>query len=265
MDMREAVEHVLLIPDETELSAEALLDKIKEYVRSQRNIALDCVAFEERKQAIGESFDAFLIAIKTLARDADLCDSCVDRRLVTKIMSEIRDKKTRMKLLAISPLPDLQKVTDLCRSEESAKLDEARMGRAKSEKNVYRARSKSKDISKSSSCRRCGKCTCPPKGQTVCPATGKTCLNCHKKGHFASVCFSRPNVQCATNNKRKANGHVHGPSLLLKSGGDKYFVIPHILHATSMRKFGFIRQCVNLHSEKNVRILYFSKYGKSTR
>ena len=44
----------------------------------------------------------------------------------------------------------------------------------------------------------------------------------------------------------------HGPSLLSKSGGDKYFVIPHILHATSMRKFGFIRQCVNLHSEKNV-------------
>ena len=133
----EAVKHILLIHDETELSAEALLNKIKEYVRSQRNIALDCVAFEERKQAIGESFDAFYIAIKTLARDADLCDSCMDRRLVTKIMSGIRDKETRMKLLAISPLPDLQKVTDLCRSEESAKLDEARMSRAKSEKNVY--------------------------------------------------------------------------------------------------------------------------------
>ena len=127
---------------------------------------------------------------------------------MTKIMSGICDKETRMKLLAISPLPDLQKVTNLCRSEESAKLDEARMGRAKSEKNVYRARSKSKDISKSSSCRRCRRSTCLPKGQTVCPATGKTCLNCHKKGHFASVCFSRPNVQCATDNKRKADGHV---------------------------------------------------------
>ena len=137
------------------------------------------------KQAFSESFDAFLIAMKTLARDADLCDSCMDRRLVTKIMSGIRDKETRMKLLAISLLPDLQKVTDLCRYEESAKLDEARMGRAKSEKNVCRARSKSKDISKSSSCRRCGRSTCPPKGQTVCPATGKTYLNCHKKGHFA--------------------------------------------------------------------------------
>ena len=66
MEMREAVEHVFLIPDDTKLSAETLLDKIKKYVRSQRNIALDCVAFEERKQAISESFDAFLIAIKHL-------------------------------------------------------------------------------------------------------------------------------------------------------------------------------------------------------
>ena len=132
----------------------------------------------------------------------------MDRRLVTKIMSGICGKETRMNLLAIFPLPDLQKVTDVCRSEESAKLDEARMGRSKSEKNVYRARSKSKDMSKSGPCRRCGKSTCPPSGQTVCPATGKTCLNCHKKSHFALVCFSRLKKQCATDNRKKANGHV---------------------------------------------------------
>ena len=96
MEMREAVEHILLIPDNTELSTDNILNKIKDYVRSQRNIALDCVAFEERKQNAGETFDAFLIAIRTLARDADLCDACLDRRLVTKTMSGIRDKETRM-------------------------------------------------------------------------------------------------------------------------------------------------------------------------
>ena len=47
MEMREAVEHILLIPDDTELSTDNILNKIKDYVRSQRNIALDCVAFEE--------------------------------------------------------------------------------------------------------------------------------------------------------------------------------------------------------------------------
>ena len=139
MEMREAVEHVLLIPDDTTLKPDEVLDKIKNYIRSQRNIALDCVAFEERKQAAGENFDSFLIAIKTLARDADLCNECLNRRLVTKIMSGIYDKETRTKLLAMSPLPDLQTDTDLCRSEESAKLDDARISRQLNERRAYQS------------------------------------------------------------------------------------------------------------------------------
>ena len=59
MEMREAVEHVLLIPDDTTLKPDEVLDKIKNYIRSQRNIALDCVAFEERKQAAGENSICF--------------------------------------------------------------------------------------------------------------------------------------------------------------------------------------------------------------
>ena len=114
LELRDAVEHVLLVPDDTELDTNAILEKVHNYIRSQRNIALDCVAFEERKQAVGESFDSFLIAIKTLARDADLCNACIDRRLVTKIMSGICDKQTRTKLLAISPLPDLETTTTIC-------------------------------------------------------------------------------------------------------------------------------------------------------
>ena len=96
MEMREAVEHVLLvlIPDDTTLKPDEVLDKIRNYTRSQRNMALDCVAFKKRKQATGGNFDLFLIAIKTLARDADLCNECLNRRLVTKIMSGICDKKT---------------------------------------------------------------------------------------------------------------------------------------------------------------------------
>ena len=170
MEMREAVEHVLLIPDDTTLKPDEVLDKIKNYIRSQRNIALDCVAFEERKQAAGENFDSFLNAIKTLARDADLCNECLNRRLVTKIMSRIYDKETRTKLLAISPLPDLQTVTDLCRSEESTKLETrtARISRQLNERKAYQSKfrrdfSKSKERNKKP-CTKCGKKTCPPKG-----------------------------------------------------------------------------------------------------
>ena len=180
LELRDAVEHVLLVPDDTELDTNAILEKVHNYIRSQRNIALDCVAFEERKQAVGESFDSFLIAIKTLARDADLCNACIDRRLVTKIMSGICDKQTRTKLLAISPLPDLETTTAICRSEESARLDDARIDNKKFiNLNRYkRGRSRSKP--RKPACTRCGNMICPPKGQGTCPARKKICSSCNK-------------------------------------------------------------------------------------
>ena len=189
LELRDAVEHVLLIPDDTELDTNAILEKVHNYIRSQRNIALDCVAFEERKQAVGESFDSFLIAIKTLARDADLCNACIDRRLVTKIMSGICDKQTRTKLLAISPLPDLETTTAICRSKESARLDDARIDNKKFiNLNRYkRGRSKSKP--RKPSCTRCGNMICPPKGQGTCPAREKICSSCNKKDTLRLYAF----------------------------------------------------------------------------
>ena len=210
MEMREAVEHVLLIPDDTTLKPDEVLEKIKNYIRSQRNIALDWVAFEERKQAAGENFDSFLIAIKTLARDADLCNECLNRRLVTKIRSEIYCKKTRTKLPAISPLPDLQTVTDLCRSEESAKLDDARISRqlnesrahqSKFRRNFYKSKKRNKKP-----CTKCGKKTCPPK---VSPTKDTECSICRKKGHFSSVCFhNKPGFNRREKTKRKLTGQI---------------------------------------------------------
>ena len=57
LELRDTVERILLVPDNTKLDTSAILEKVHNYIRSQRNIALDCVTFEERKQAVGESFD----------------------------------------------------------------------------------------------------------------------------------------------------------------------------------------------------------------
>ena len=211
MDMREALEHILLIPDDTELGPNQILERIQGYIRGQRNVALDCVEFENRRQVCGESFDEFLISIKTLARDADLCHACIDRRLVTKIMSGIKDKDTRMKLLAMSPLPDLQKVIDICRSDESAKIDEAKMD--KKHTGIYHTRFKKRIPNRQQGndkcCQKCGKNKCPPIGQTNCPAKNKECTICHKRGHFSSVCYSNKSKR-DKNDERKAKttGHI---------------------------------------------------------
>ena len=47
-------------------------------IRQQRNVALDRVIFEERKQEEGEMFDTFYVSLKEIAGDADLCtDLCI--------------------------------------------------------------------------------------------------------------------------------------------------------------------------------------------
>jgi len=85
------------------------------------------VAFEERKQEEYEKFDEFYVSVRKLAEEADMCGTCYDQRMTTKIMSGIRDKSVRKKLLAISPFPDLKTVVNLCRSEESADKDSSAM------------------------------------------------------------------------------------------------------------------------------------------
>lgn len=55
-------------------SPDQVLDLITDYVRAKRNVALDRVAFEERRQGPAESFDAFYIGLRRLAEAADLCE-----------------------------------------------------------------------------------------------------------------------------------------------------------------------------------------------
>ena len=47
-------------------TVEEIHDKIQENLRQKRNFALDRVAFEERKQLEGESFDHFCVSLNPL-------------------------------------------------------------------------------------------------------------------------------------------------------------------------------------------------------
>ena len=68
-----------------------VLDLITDYVRAKRNVAFDRVAFEERRQGPAESFDDFYIGLRRLAEAADLCGTCVETRLVTRVIAGVRD------------------------------------------------------------------------------------------------------------------------------------------------------------------------------
>ena len=113
------------IDNDDDITVTAILDRIQEHVKGKRNVTLDRIALEERKQEEGEPFDQFYIALREIANDADLCKRCIDDRLTTRIMSGIRDPETRRKLLTYTPPPSLQTAVDVCRSDESARNDEA--------------------------------------------------------------------------------------------------------------------------------------------
>lgn len=70
--MQQVVGVALTILSSAATTPEAVLDSISDYIRTKRNVALDRVAFEERRQGPSESFDDIYIGLRRLAEAADL-------------------------------------------------------------------------------------------------------------------------------------------------------------------------------------------------
>ena len=193
-EMRSTLEHVI---GEDSNSTKDVLDRIEKHLRNQRNVALDRVLFEERRQEEGESFDSFFISLKELAGEAELCDSCLDDRLTTRIISGIRDSECRRRLLALRPFPKLQEAVDMCRSAEISKSNEAALA-GSADQTVGRLSRPKTGTQKSGfqplprRREKCGFCgEDPHESQDQCPAWGKYCEQCGKKNHRGSECRQR--------------------------------------------------------------------------
>ena len=94
-DMRVHLKCAIDISETDNSTVDEILDKIQDFLRQKRNVALDRVAFEERKQYEGECFDNFYVSLKKLAEESDLCDNCTEQRLVTRIMSGVHNTEVR--------------------------------------------------------------------------------------------------------------------------------------------------------------------------
>ena len=185
--MREVVQHAIGVADGDDV--DAILDKIDAHLRSQKNIAIDRARFEERRQQEAEPFDAFLVALKQLSADAELCKVCIDERLTTRIMTGIRDARVRRKLLATKPFPNLIQAVNICRSEEAAIASDAEltgsMPLAIQSATGTRAETSGQDTA-------CPKCGDPSHISTqICPADSKDCHYCGIRGHFSKACRKR--------------------------------------------------------------------------
>ena len=98
------------------------------------------------------------MGIKKLAKNADLCPTCMDSRLVTRITAGVRDKKVREELLAIQGIPTLNSIVDLCRAKEHAVANNIALSKGANCNKLsrYRGRIKSRTRESGDPCDNCG-------------------------------------------------------------------------------------------------------------
>lgn len=198
-DMRATSQHAVGIMEDRN-TVQSALDKIETHLRQQRNIAIDRVKFEEKQQEEDEPFDAFLVSIRELASDAELCIECRDQRLSTRIMSGFHNQEIRRKLLALRPFPSLETIIDLCRAEEAAqandKILQDVMSRSSSVFSISRQRDQSqRNPSRDRGGSACGRCGNTSHLRGTCPAANQACFFCGTTGQFATVCRKKRSAQ----------------------------------------------------------------------
>ena len=116
------------IRDDEERSMDDVMEAIRKFLRSKRNVLLDRVEFERYRQKEGEDFECFYIATQQLAFDADLvnnhCDECskkcLESRVANKLMAGIKDQDVRTNLLKVKEDDfSLENIVTICRTEEN--------------------------------------------------------------------------------------------------------------------------------------------------
>ncbi len=79
-------------------TVDVTLTRLQEYSHSQRNIAVDRVAFHTRMQGEMESFDRFRVDLTHIAEDAELCSHCRESQMVTQILVGTKDDHAKQLL-----------------------------------------------------------------------------------------------------------------------------------------------------------------------
>ena len=182
------------VGSDREDNLEAVLNKFKALCESRRSIIYDTHIFFQRRQLRGETFEAFLNALKT---EADKCDfgDLKDRFICMQLIFGHNDALVRDKML-LDPKITLAKAIDICLDAEASKIRKRNMQSSSEVQSIgrvnFRPTGKS-GVQKTAiqnnrqsmiDCRYCGK----QHQLRHCPACGKFYKKCGKKNHFANVC-----------------------------------------------------------------------------
>ena len=181
-----------------------VMEKLEEYFVGDTHEAYESYRFHLRRQEEGESIEAFIAALRKLAKNCNF-STLEDRLIRDQAVVGVREEALREKLLEVKDLT-LDKCLTIGRAYEAAKqqlhsmstgtTEESqiqrlmyRKGRGNGNPNRRRNQQQGDSWTEKGKCSRCGKY--PGHSRQACPARDAECRKCKKKGHYAALCKSK--------------------------------------------------------------------------
>ena len=207
--------------DEDKMIMSKVLELMEKHCIGQTNVIYERYCFNNRNQETEESFDAYLTALKALAKTCNF-GSLKDELIRDRIVYGIRDTGTRKKLLQEAGLT-LQRCIDTCRSAETTATQMKAMSGKEdvntlSQRTKQGSRGKNKSRPKFVECKYCGRKHERSRGK--CVAFGKECTKCGKANHLAKVCRQE---NPSPKKERKERIHQFGTSPESQDSSDEEY------------------------------------------
>lgn len=180
-----------------------IIEKFDEFTIREVKGSYKCYIFNGRNQGQDESIDAYITALRSLAKTCGFCDCLTDSLLRDRIVLRINNHTLQKRLLQERKL-DLKKCIDLCRSSEAASSQIKNISGASTatddvhglkvqstkppRKQKYDWKTKYREHQKQKICKFCAGNHPSKKELGVCPVWQKRCQKCNGRNHFATVC-----------------------------------------------------------------------------
>ena len=196
-----------------------VLQKLQRYCIGETNEIYERYRFNKRDQEPNESLDAYVTALRTLAKTCNF--GVLENSLIRdRIVIGVRDNQARKKLLQVSKLT-LKECIDICRSYEtsSQQLKEINQEEVSAISQSNEKKPLPSRGEREIRCKFCAKTHVWNK--LKCPTWGKTISNCGIQNHLAVACKPKPPPpSLATYSKPPTPRHIRKPVHAVE---DSYF------------------------------------------
>ena len=173
---------------------------LDEHFNPKKNIEFERYSFRLAKQNNGESIEAYVVRLRSLAKYCEFANA--DAEIKSHLIQTCKSSRLRRRALTDAAMT-LHAMIDLGRSmemsERQSKAIEGKPSESQttSDESVNRVNRKPffknrkpSEPSKSDVCRNCGKAYPHPGGRSGCPAFSTACRSCLKIGHWQKMCRS---------------------------------------------------------------------------